>query len=234
MVNRGQKEEVLKCLEQHYISPLTQFYAETEVLKRILLGRPFRPYIGAPDSWRLMHIYQSLRHLTSDEALHKLWLFDRYLSSAGLSVFAFDKPLILSDSIPYFEWQEEGRLQGLQQFFGKPRVFFFCKPQDESILQYMEVFIEQDVAENCVIVGELPESIIKVIREKGGHHISMISRPFLENIGKGRSFTSLFSQSVDFFVMDACGQYTKAFSKPEFFRQLEQIKEQYLKDDRAV
>ena len=228
MVNRGQKEEVLKCLEQHYISPLTQFYAETEVLKRILLGRPFRPYIGAPDSWRFMHIYRSLKHLKPDQALQKLWLLDRYLSSEGLSVFAFDKPLVLGDSMPYFEWQDHQRLQGLQALFGKPRIFFFCKPQDESILQYMEVFVEQKVADNLVVVGELPEPVIKAIHEVGAHHISTISRPFLENIGKGRSFTNLFSQSIDFLIMNAYGQYVKAFSKPEFFRQMEQIKEQYL------
>lgn len=228
MVNRGQKEEVLKCLEQHYISPLTQFYAETEVLKRILLKRPFRPYIGAPDSWRLMHIHQSIKHLDSQDALQKLWQFDRYLSGAGLSVFAFDKPLVLGESIPYFEWQDQGKLHGLQQLFGKPRIFCFCKPQDESIAQYMESFAKQNIADHVVIVGEFHDSMIQLIREEGAAHMVGISRPFLENIGKGRSFTSLFSQSVDVLVMNASGQYVKGFSKPEFFRQIEQIKEQYL------
>lgn len=227
MVNRSQKEQILKRLEQHYISPLTQFYVEIEVLKRMMLGRPFRVQIGVPDSWRFVNCYQSIKQMSQEEALQRLWLFNQYLESSSFSVFAHDKPLVLGDSFPYFEWQNGSDIVGLNQLLGAPHLFYFYKGNEETLTLFCDFIENHRLVKSVVIVGVIPEMLLIEIIEKGFFHIADISKPFLESLSKGRSFTSLFSQSADILLMDQKGRYTKGFSRPEFIRQIDHIKETY-------
>ena len=226
MVNRSQKEQILKHLERHYLSPLSQFYVETEVLKRLMLGRPFRAQIGVPDGWRFQHFYQKMPKISQAEALERLWLFERYLSNSKTSVFAHDKPLIIGESFPYFEWQDE-RLLGLNELLGQAMIFYFYKGHEESLLQFCEFAEEYGITKSAMIIGSLPEALAALPSEKGMPHIAEISKPFSESLGKGRSFTSLFSQTADLLLMDKNGTYVKSFSRPELLRQIDQLLENY-------
>lgn len=229
MVNRHQKEQILKHLEQHYISPLTQFYVETEVLKRIMLGRPFRVQIGVPDSWRFSRFYQTVKHLSQEAALERLWLFDSYLTNSKHAVFSHDKTLVLGDSFPYFEWtQIEGKTAGLNQLLGAVRLFYFYKGNEEILMQFFEFVQTHSLSSSVVIVGALSETALELAAQQDLLNIADINKPFLESIAKGRSFTNLFSQSFDILLMDAKGRYVKGFSRVEFVRQIDHIKETYL------
>lgn len=227
MVNRSQKEQILKQLERHYISPLSQFYIETEVLKRIMLGRPLRVQIGVPDSWRFQHFYQKMTQTSQEKALARLWCFDRYLTSPKISVFSHDKSLVLEDSFPYFEWQEGEITFGLNRLLGQSHIFYFYKGNEESLTQFCEFIRNKRLTASAIIVGILPESLFGLVSNSGIMHISEISKPFSETLGKGRSFTNLFSQSADLLLMDQNGRYVKGFSRPEFVRQIDQVIENY-------
>ncbi len=230
MVNRHQKEQILKQLEQHYISPLTQFYVEVEVLKRVMLGRPFRMQIGVPDSWRLMKFYQNhLQHLSQEAALARLWLFDRYLTNSQSSVFAYDKTLVLGRAFPYFEYQIEEKTLGLNQLLGAARLFYFYKGNDETLKQLCLFAKEQGISASVVIVGALPATILEQILDQNLLCVSEINRPSLDAFTKARGFTNLFSQSADLLLMDAQGTYVKSFTRSELIRQIDTIKESYFK-----
>lgn len=227
MVNRSQKEQILKQLERHYISPLSQFYLETEVLKRIMLGRPLRVQIGVPDSWRFQHFYQKMAKVTQEEALARLWCFDRYLEGSNASVFSHDKPLVLGDSFPYFEWQDGEKTYGLNRLLGHSQIFYFYKGNEEVLEQFCEFIVNKPLATSAIIVGILPEPLLNMVINKGLTHISEISKPFSETLGKGRSFTNLFSQSADLLLMDQNGHYVKGLTRAEFVRQIDQIVENH-------
>lgn len=228
MVNRSQKEQILKQLERHYISPLSQFHIETEVLKRVMLGRPFRVQIGMLDSWRIQRFYQKMQPLTQEDALARLWLFDEYLKNSENSVFAHDSTLILGDSFPYFEWQKADQMYGLNQLLGIARIFYFYKGNEESAGQFCEFMTQKGIANRAVVVGEVPESLLKDFEAANILHITHIPKPFFENIGKGRGFTNLFSQVMDILLMDRRGCYVKSFSRAEFIRQIDHLIETYL------
>ena len=226
MINRSQKEQILKHLEQHYISPLSQFYVETEVLKRQMLGRPFRVQIGVPDSWRFQHFYQQMPKMSQAQALERLWIFEHYLANSQSSVFSHDKPLILGESFPYFEWRDE-RLCGLNQLLGQAVIFYFYKGNEEGLLQFCEFTKSHAISESSMIVGTVPDAMVTLMRDQGMRHIDEISKPFLESLGKGRSFTSLFGQTADLLLMDKEGTYVKSLSRLEFIRQIDQLLELY-------
>lgn len=227
MVNRSQKEQILKHLERHYISPLSQFYIEVEVLKRVLLGRPFRVQIGMLDSWRIQRFYQNMTSITQEEALNRLWLFEHYLKNSSNSVFAHDKPLGLGESFPYFEWQEGAGIYGFNQLLGRARIFYFYKGNEENGQQFCEFVESKRISKNVIVVGDIQQSLFKDFERANIQHISEVSRPLLENMVKGRSFTSLFGQSADLLLMDDRGCYVKSFSRAEFIRQIDQLIEIY-------
>lgn len=229
MINRSQKEQILKRLEQHYISPLTQFYVETEVLKRIMLGRPLRMQIGVPDSWRLIKFQQCyVQDFSQESALARLWLFDNYLTNSQNSVFAYDKTLILGSSFPYFEYQMGGQNLGLNQLLGTAHLFYFYKGNEEAVKQFCLFVKEHEIESSVVIVGILPDAILEQVLEQNLLHIAEINRPFLDTFTKGRTFTNLFSQSADLLLMDMKGSYVKSFTRSELIRQIDVIKETYL------
>lgn len=227
MVNRSQKEQILKCLERHYISPLSQFYLETEVLKRILLGRPFRIQIGVPDSWRFQRCYQTMSRFSPADALARLQLFERYLSNSQQPVFANDYPLLLEHSFPYFEWEHQTQLMGVHQLLGTARIFYFYKGNEEGLLQFFEFAKEQSLLPSLVVIGELTAPLLELMAENGVYQIKEITKPFVELLGKGRSFTNLFSQAADLLLMDKEGTYVKSLSRLEFVRNVDQLRESY-------
>ncbi len=223
------REQILKRLDRHYISPLTQFYLESELLKRAMLGRPSRVQIAMPDSWRINRYLPAMARLNRDEATARLQIFERYLDSDHSSVFAYDKPLVLGDSFPYFEWVKEGKVMGLNDLLGVAQLFYLYKGNDESTQLLYELIKDRDLMPYLHILGELPSPILGETVAQGFSHIQEISRPFLENIVKGRTFTNLFNQSADILLMDRFGHYVKGYTRAEFTKQIDQIIEEYFR-----
>ncbi len=229
MSNSSQKEQVLKRLSRHYISPLTQFSIELELLKRIMLGRPSRAQIATPDSWRMLPYLDKTKGMAQADAFARLEVFERYLETPNLSVFAHDKPLILGESFPYFEWVNHQKVKGLNHLLGQARLFYLYKGNEDLAYQFYDLTEKNLLMPYLVMIGELPEKLLEVTRARGICHIDALSRPFLENMTKSRGLTNLFNQSADILLMDQWGRYVKGLSRPEFSKQIEGLIETYFR-----
>lgn len=223
MVSNTQKDQILKRLEQHYISPITQFWVEAELLKRTLLGRRSRIQIAMPDSWRANDYLKKSHAVDIQDVYDRLEIFERYLDSDHHSVFAHDKPLILGDSFPYFEWVVSGEIKGLNHLLGRAQLFYIYKGSEEATNAFYSLVEERELMPYAHVIGELPQELQVATEAKGLSYIEDISRPFLEQISKGRSLSNLFNQSADILLMDRYGHYIKSYSRAEFVKQLDQI-----------
>ena len=226
MVSHTQKDQILKRLEQHYISPITQFWVEVELLKRTLLGRRSRIQIAMPDSWRANDYLKKSPSMNEEDAYTRLEVLERYLDSDHNSVFAYDKPLVLGDSFPYFEWVVAGEIKGLNHLLGRAHLFYIYKGNEDAMQAFYALVEERGLMPYVHIIGDMPDEIEAITKEKGLSYIEDISRPFLEQISKGRSLSNLFNQSADILLMDRFGHYIKSYSRAEFFKQLDQIIEE--------
>lgn len=227
MNGNTQREQILKRLERHYISPLSQFWIETELLKKSMLGRPSRIQIAVPDSWRENRYLTKNQQLSVEDASSRLEIFERYLDSDNASVFAYDKPLILGDSFPYFEWVVDDKIYGLNHLLGRAHLFYLYKGSEEAASLFYELIEEKGLMPYVHVIGELPEALLKTTKTKGIAYIDDLSRPFLEHIAKGRGLANLFNQSADVLLMDRFGHYEKSYSRAEFVKQLETLSDAY-------
>lgn len=223
MVSHSQKEQLLKRLDQHYISPLTQFWVEIELLKRTLLGRRSRIQIAMPDSWRTNGYLKKTPEMSGEDAYSRLEILERYLDSDHDSVFAYDKPLVLGDSFPYFEWVIAEEIKGVNHLLGRNHLFYIYKGNGDAIQTFCRSVQERRLVPNVQIIGDMPVEIEAIVKEWGFSCIEDISRPFLDQLSKGRSLSNLFNQSADILLMDRFGHYIKSYSHAEFLRQLDSI-----------
>ena len=229
MVSSSQKEQVLKRLARHYISPLTQFSIELELLKRMMLGRPSRAQIATPDSWRQLPYLEKSKGMTQADAFARLEVFERYLETPKLSVFAHDKPLVLGESFPYFEWVNDQKIKGVNHLLGQARLFYLYKGNEDLTLQFYDLIEKNLLMPYLIMVGELPDKLLEATKARGICHIDVLSKPFFENMTKSRGLTNLFNQSADLLLMDQWGHYVKGLSRPEFNKQIEGLIETYFR-----
>ena len=230
---QNRKDQILSALEEFYISPLTEMSMEVEALKRIVAKRPFRAQISMPKSWRVERYLSLLIDLTFDEAIVRLQYIVNYLAGGNGSVFDHQYSLIIGNSLPYFEWNEQNRLRGINSLLGELRIFYLYRGNEEAALDFFTFLQEIDLFSQIVIVGDLiPESITSQLQEKGMPVIESIDQSFWDTLIKNRSLpqlslTTFFHPTTDILLMSAEGKYLKNYSRSEFTKQHEQIKREY-------
>ncbi len=227
MINQNAKKQLLNRLEQHYISPLTEFYVESEVLKRKLEGRPPRRSVSMPDSWRGLHYQKTIGNMSAEDAYLRLEQFLNYLDQGIGLVFARDTQLEPHRSIPYFEWRQEDRLEGVNCLIGKPHLLYFYKGNEEGLQQLIENVTSYNLSQSFSVIGTIPAPLQIILKNHQIRIIDNIEVPFIEQLLRTRSLTGFFNQGIDLILLDANGIYRKGFSRAEWLKNSDQLYQDY-------
>ncbi|PWD85931.1 hypothetical protein [Ignatzschineria cameli] len=233
---QNRKDQILKALENFYISPLTEISAEIEILKRVIAKRPFRVQIAMPASWKMARYLPTTMNLTHDEALARLQLFVDYFSGSKRSVFDHQSSLNTGSSFPYFEWRDGAVLQGINALLGELRLIYLYRGNEDAALEFFTFLQEINLFSQLVVVGSaLTENIESFLRGEKITIINDIEETFWDPLVKNRSLpqlslTTFFHTSTDLLLMSAKGCYLKSYSRTEFMKQYEQIQQEYFVD----
>ncbi|GHA01882.1 hypothetical protein GCM10007162_17870 [Ignatzschineria ureiclastica] len=229
MINQNAKKQLLDRLEQHYISPLTEFYVESEVLKRKLEGRPPRRSVSMPDSWRGLRYQKTIGNMSAEDAYRRLEQFLNYLDQGVGLVFARDTQLEPHRSIPYFEWHQEDHLEGINQLIGQPHLLYFYKGNEEGLQQLIENMASYNISQSFSVIGTIPAPLQIILKNHQIRIIDNIEVPFIEQLLRTRSLTGFFNQGIDLILLDADGIYRKGFSRTEWLKNSDQLYQDYFK-----
>ncbi len=227
MINQTAKKELLNRLDQHYISPLTEFYVEYELLKRRVEGRPVRRAIAMPDSWRGLQYQSAIERMTIDEAYIRLTQFLYYLDQGVGLVFSREAALQPHHSVPYFEWQEKKHRVGVNALLGQPHLLYFYKGNEEGVQQLLENILFHNLAPHFSVIGILPESLQISLEEAQIRLIDNVEHPFIEQLLRTRSLSGFFNQGIDLLLLDANGIYRKGLSRTEWLKNSVQLSQDY-------